>query len=82
MINSTPSDTKGAINSFTIALGITMDGKQIPISDLTSTSDHEVGHSAGLNHPWKLSGDEKLLFPELDQMNPQTANRKAILRTC
>ena len=80
VIHSTPGDTKGAINSFTIALGITMDGKQVPISDLTSTSDHEVGHSAGLNHPWKLSGDEKLLFPELDQMNPQTANKKAILK--
>jgi len=63
----TSGDTRGEINGFSIAIGLTIDGNPVPDNDLIETMQHEAGHSAGLNHPWKLSQLEKSLFPKLDQ---------------
>ncbi|HEY0609048.1 MAG TPA: RHS repeat-associated core domain-containing protein, partial [Chitinophaga sp.] len=60
-------DTRGEINGFSIAIGLTVDGNPVPDADLMETMQHEAGHSAGLNHPWKLNVWEKSWFPELDQ---------------
>jgi len=70
---STPGITIGAINGFTSTIGITMDGKIVSDAEITSTDEHEGGHSAGLKHPWKLSEIEKRMIPSLDQSNTKTA---------
>ena len=59
--------TDGQINDFKISIGITKDGNIVSNDDFTLTSQHENGHSAGLNHPFKLSMFEKKLMPELNQ---------------
>jgi RHS repeat-associated protein len=64
---STEGFTKGEIQGFTINLGITRDGALVSDADFINTSQHETGHSGGLNHPWKLSGIEKIGIPEIDQ---------------
>jgi RHS repeat-associated protein len=81
---STPGDTRGEINQFTISLGVTMDGNIVPDSDLASTSTHEGGHSGGLNHPWKLHlspheiNDPLENLQPLNQLNPGTRNTQLI----
>ena len=77
-ISSTPGETKGMINQFTISIGITMDGKMVKDDELINTSQHEGGHSAGLNHPWKLSANEKNLVPQLNQNSIPPAEVKKI----
>jgi RHS repeat-associated protein len=75
---SEPGSTNGQINGFTTRIALTMDGKVIPEAKLPATMNHEGGHSASLSHPWSLRADEKLAYPELDQKNPATMNKKKI----
>jgi len=75
--SSTPGETTNEINEFTTTIGILMDGKPVSDGDFENTSQHEAGHSGGLNHPWKLSPTEKKFNPELDQ-NSKTADKTAI----
>jgi hypothetical protein len=55
-----------------------MNGVIVNDQDMTSTDEHEAGHSAGLNHPWVLSPTERGLLPTLDQSNAQTADAAVI----
>jgi RHS repeat-associated protein len=66
-IISTAGDTRGLVNQFTIRIGITMDETIVSDNNLFPTYQHEAGHSAGLNHPWKLSDVEKKYVSQLNQ---------------
>lgn len=67
-INVTAGENRGSINYFKVSIGITIDGNIVSDTDIADTSTHELfGHSAGLNHPWELSGTERLNNPTLDQ---------------
>jgi RHS repeat-associated protein len=66
-IISTAGDTRGLVNQFTIRIGITMDETIVSDNNLFPTYQHEAGHSAGLNHPWKLSDVEKKYLSQLNQ---------------
>ena len=76
--SSVPGETKGAIANFTIKIGITMDGNMVNDKDLENTSGHEGAHSAGINHPWELSDNEKQLTPNLNQNDPILRNKSDI----
>jgi hypothetical protein len=67
IVSSTPGETSGQINQFTISVGVTMDGTAVGDNDLTNTFQHEAGHSGGLNHPWKLNDVEKKLAFQINQ---------------
>jgi RHS repeat-associated protein len=61
----------GETQSNLIEVGITLNGKQQDQGDINYTFNHEVGHTAGLQHPWesKLSdisqpGDVSKLTPQ------------------
>ena len=69
-INMTLGDNRGIINGFKTRIGITMDGVIVSDASIADTGTHELfGHSGGLNHPWELSGIERLYVPTLDQAN-------------
>lgn len=71
--SSSSGENIGEVNKFRTSIGITMDGATVSDSEIASTGLHEIfGHSSGLNHPWELSGVEKLLVPNLDQTNSPT----------
>lgn len=67
------------VDSFKIFVGITLDNKEIPNSDIIETGNHEASHVAGLNHPWRLSAIEKGLFPKLDANSPSTRDNQSII---
>ncbi|MFN7676396.1 RHS repeat-associated core domain-containing protein [Flavobacterium sp.] len=78
--NLIAGDNKGIVNRFKTSIGITVDGVIVPDTDIADTGTHEIfGHSAGLNHPWELSGTEKLNNPTLDQTDSTNRVEKTII---
>ena len=66
--NITLGENSGTINGFKTGIAITIDGTIVSDTNIADTGTHELfGHSGGLNHPWELSGVEKLNTPTLDQ---------------
>ena len=61
-------------------MAVTMNGAKVAIREFRSTSQHEVGHSGDLNHTWALNADEIIMTPELNQLDPATANKKVVIK--
>jgi hypothetical protein len=55
-----------------------MDKSKVSKKEFKSTSAHEAGHSATLDHPWELKNNAIQLTPSIDQSNTKTADENAI----
>jgi len=78
--NITLGENRGKINGFKTGIAITIDGNIVSDENIASTGTHELfGHSGGLNHPWELSGVEKLNIPSLDQNNTKMRDEQTII---
>ncbi len=73
-----PGFTKRAINAFEMNLAVSLDGKLSDMNEFENVSQHEAGHSAGLNHPWELNEIEQDLLPEINQKS-ESFNFKIVL---
>jgi hypothetical protein len=54
------------VNRFEINILIGLNGLALPIDQIAETGNHELGHAAGLNHPWELNNNELSLYPSLN----------------
>jgi hypothetical protein len=77
----TSGNTLYQINGFKMEVAVSLDKVKVEISEFKETCEHEKGHSAGLNHPWKLSEAEIIAFPELNQLDGENMKNKTIKKS-